>query len=220
MTCPSRSQEGECLAIVGESGSGKSTIANMILGIYPQTLGRDRLPRQRAAGTPRPRASPRDPACAAEPAVLAQPQAQRRRVAQAGAGRACHRREGRPRRAYRAASAGGRPAAGFPHALAGVAVRRPASARGDCPCAGLPVGAGRARRADIGARRAGAGARAEAARRSARQARVDLYLHHPRSVGGPQHRRPCRRVREGQARRAQPDGNRLRQSQPTPIRAG
>jgi ABC-type glutathione transport system ATPase component len=32
-------EEGECLAIVGESGSGKSTIANMILGIYPQTLG-------------------------------------------------------------------------------------------------------------------------------------------------------------------------------------
>ena len=31
--------EGECLAIVGESGSGKSTIANMILGVYPQTLG-------------------------------------------------------------------------------------------------------------------------------------------------------------------------------------
>ncbi|MEX0860148.1 MAG: ATP-binding cassette domain-containing protein, partial [Cucumibacter sp.] len=29
--------EGECLAIVGESGSGKSTIANMILGIYPPT---------------------------------------------------------------------------------------------------------------------------------------------------------------------------------------
>jgi ABC-type glutathione transport system ATPase component len=32
-------REGECLAIVGESGSGKSTIANMILGIYPQTMG-------------------------------------------------------------------------------------------------------------------------------------------------------------------------------------
>jgi ABC-type glutathione transport system ATPase component len=32
-------QQGECLAIVGESGSGKSTIANMILGIYPQTSG-------------------------------------------------------------------------------------------------------------------------------------------------------------------------------------
>lgn len=31
--------EGECLAIVGESGSGKSTIANMILGIYPATSG-------------------------------------------------------------------------------------------------------------------------------------------------------------------------------------
>jgi ABC-type glutathione transport system ATPase component len=31
--------KGECLAIVGESGSGKSTIANMILGIYPQTTG-------------------------------------------------------------------------------------------------------------------------------------------------------------------------------------
>lgn len=30
---------GECLAIVGESGSGKSTIANMILGIYPPTGG-------------------------------------------------------------------------------------------------------------------------------------------------------------------------------------
>ena len=32
-------EQGECLAIVGESGSGKSTIANMILGIYPQTSG-------------------------------------------------------------------------------------------------------------------------------------------------------------------------------------
>lgn len=31
--------EGECLAIVGESGSGKSTVANMILGIYPPTQG-------------------------------------------------------------------------------------------------------------------------------------------------------------------------------------
>jgi len=31
--------EGECLAIVGESGSGKSTIANMILGIYPPSSG-------------------------------------------------------------------------------------------------------------------------------------------------------------------------------------
>lgn len=31
--------ERECLAIVGESGSGKSTIANLILGIYPPTKG-------------------------------------------------------------------------------------------------------------------------------------------------------------------------------------
>ena len=31
--------EGECLAIVGESGSGKSTVANMILGLYPPTIG-------------------------------------------------------------------------------------------------------------------------------------------------------------------------------------
>jgi ABC-type glutathione transport system ATPase component len=32
-------QAGECLAIVGESGSGKSTIANMILGVYPPSAG-------------------------------------------------------------------------------------------------------------------------------------------------------------------------------------
>ena len=32
-------ETGECLAIVGESGSGKSTIANIILGIYPATSG-------------------------------------------------------------------------------------------------------------------------------------------------------------------------------------
>jgi ABC-type glutathione transport system ATPase component len=32
-------KERECLAIVGESGSGKSTIANMILGVYPPSRG-------------------------------------------------------------------------------------------------------------------------------------------------------------------------------------
>jgi ABC-type glutathione transport system ATPase component len=31
---------GECMAIVGESGSGKSTIANILLGIYPASAGR------------------------------------------------------------------------------------------------------------------------------------------------------------------------------------
>ena len=30
---------GECLAVVGESGSGKSTVANMVLGIYPPSAG-------------------------------------------------------------------------------------------------------------------------------------------------------------------------------------
>lgn len=43
---------GECLAIVGESGSGKSTIANMVLGVFPVTSGTIRfegseLPRRR-----------------------------------------------------------------------------------------------------------------------------------------------------------------------------
>ncbi len=36
-------RQGECLAIVGESGSGKSTVANMVLGIYPQTSGEIRF---------------------------------------------------------------------------------------------------------------------------------------------------------------------------------
>lgn len=44
--------EGECLAVVGESGSGKSTIANMILGLFPPTQGTllfrgDELPSRR-----------------------------------------------------------------------------------------------------------------------------------------------------------------------------
>ena len=43
---------GECLAVVGESGSGKSTIANLILGVYPPETGEIRfrgepLPAQR-----------------------------------------------------------------------------------------------------------------------------------------------------------------------------
>ena len=214
-------EEGECLAIVGESGSGKSTIANMILGIYPQTLGRDRLPRQRAAGAPRPGASPRDPAGAAEPAVLAQPAsaASARRSGWRSTSTASASEAGRAERTGQLL-AGGRPARRFPHALAGGAVRRPAPARGDRPGAGLPVGAGRARRADLGARRAGPGARAEAAQRAAPQARPHLHLHHPRSVGGAQHRRPRRRLREGQAGRAQPDRTRSSPTRGTPIRAG
>ena len=34
---------GECLAVVGESGSGKSTIANLILGVYPPAAGEIRF---------------------------------------------------------------------------------------------------------------------------------------------------------------------------------
>ena len=34
---------GECLAVVGESGAGKSTIANLILGVYPPTSGTIRM---------------------------------------------------------------------------------------------------------------------------------------------------------------------------------
>ena len=33
-------RRGECFAIVGESGSGKSTVANVILGLYPPTTGK------------------------------------------------------------------------------------------------------------------------------------------------------------------------------------
>ena len=34
---------GECLAVVGESGSGKSTVANLILGVYPPGAGEIRF---------------------------------------------------------------------------------------------------------------------------------------------------------------------------------
>ena len=34
---------GECLAVVGESGSGKSTVANLILGVYPPAAGEIRF---------------------------------------------------------------------------------------------------------------------------------------------------------------------------------
>ena len=34
---------GECLAVVGESGSGKSTVANLILGVYPPDAGEIRF---------------------------------------------------------------------------------------------------------------------------------------------------------------------------------
>ena len=34
---------GECLAVVGESGSGKTTVANLILGVYPPAAGEIRF---------------------------------------------------------------------------------------------------------------------------------------------------------------------------------
>ena len=36
-------EAGECLAVVGESGSGKSTVANLILGVYPPAAGEIRF---------------------------------------------------------------------------------------------------------------------------------------------------------------------------------
>ncbi len=44
---------GECMAVVGESGSGKSTMANLVLGIYPPSAGEilfngEALPQRRA----------------------------------------------------------------------------------------------------------------------------------------------------------------------------
>lgn len=45
-------REGECLAVVGESGSGKTTVANILLGVFPPTSGRmflfgEELPQRR-----------------------------------------------------------------------------------------------------------------------------------------------------------------------------
>ena len=167
-TCPSTIERGGCLAIVGESGSGKSTHRQHVLGIYPPTAGRARL---RGSALP----ARRDPAHRRAIQLVQQNPLSslnpKRSVGASlrlpldvhGIGERI-----RPRRAHRAAARRGRPAARLRTRSPRVAIRRPAPARRDRARAGLPVRAGRARRADLGARRAGAGACAEAARRAAR----------------------------------------------------
>lgn len=73
---------GECLAIVGESGCGKSTVANMILGLFPPTRGGDQLSGFGLARAPQGRAPSGHSAGAAKSAPVC------RRLAPPGFGRA------------------------------------------------------------------------------------------------------------------------------------
>ena len=102
--------EGECLAIVGESGSGKSTIANMILGIYPQTLGEiafrgSALPARRDLAHRRAIQLVQQ-----NPLSSLNPEAQHRRIARLALDVHGIGEQIRPRRAHRAAARRGRPA--------------------------------------------------------------------------------------------------------------
>ena len=187
--------EGECLAVVGESGSGKSTVANLILGVYPPDAGeirfrgeplpvRRRLPHRRliqlVQQNPLSSLNPRRTVGASLRLALdvhrigaprERPEAVRALLAEVGLPGGFARR-------YPAALSGGE--------RQRVAIARALACRSELVVLDEPTSS---------ARRARPGAGIEAARRSPAAARAHLRLHHPRSFGGAQRRRPGRGVR-------------------------
>ena len=197
--------QGECLAVVGESGSGKSTVANLILGVYPPAAGElhfrgEPLPARRELRHRRlVQLVQQNPLSSLNP----------RRTIGASLRLALDvhdigRREERPGAVRELLTEVGLPSefsGRYPAALSGgerqrVAIARALACRSELVVLDEPTSA-------LDVPRPGSGA--EAPRRASTPARAHLCLHHPRPLGRAQHRGSGRRVRAGAAGRDRGD---------------
>ena len=175
-------QKGRTLALVGESGCGKSTVARMLVGLYPPTRGVIRFDGQDAQATwrstERPRAAPAHPddlsgsVCQLESAL----DRARHRCRAAARARVGARWPG-PRRSRLGLVAASGAGGGRSREVSAPVLRRPTAAHFDRAGAGHAAGVPGVRRADLGARRIGAGAGAQHHERPAARARPDLSVH-------------------------------------------
>ena len=155
--------KGETFSLVGESGCGKSTVARLVVGLYPPTAGsiefdgNDMAARHSrtdmAALRRRMQMIFQDPFASLNPRwrvfdIIAEP------IRAFGLSNG----QGRPREAGRRPVAPGPADAGRRPQVPARILRRPAPAHLDRPRAGQPAGIPGVRRADLGARRLGAGA--------------------------------------------------------------
>ena len=180
--------KGETFSLVGESGCGKSTVARLVVGLYPPTAGSIEFDGHDMAGPAQPRRHGGAPPAHADdlPGPVRQPQS-------ALAGVRHHRRadprlrpverQGRSREAGRRAAAPGAADAGRRPQVSARVLRRPAPAHLDRPRARQRAGVPGLRRADLGARRLGAGADPEPDEGPAAPPAAHLSVHPPQPRG-------------------------------------
>ena len=215
--------KGETFSLVGESGCGKSTVARLVVGLYPPTARHDRVRRQRHGDRPQPvRTGLRrrmqmifqDPYASLNPRwrvrdIIAEPI---RAFGLAKDKADLRKRVGDLLRQVRLTPADGEQISRT--SSRGGQRQRISIARALASRAGIPG----VRRADLGARRLGAGADPEPDEGPAAALQPHLSVHLPQSRGRPPHLDARRRDVSRPARRAGADRDAVPAARRIPTR--